>query len=428
MKFYLKTIFTIILLSSSSLICSITYVTSLGGETVLSELKPVNMVSFNTFSPKFHNSFNEFKISIDESNHIYVGGHMQHDQYDSLLLMTDMKGNLLWENLSNNRNIYDIAVDSIGDVYCTGVKYDVTREMYLMKYSNSGEFLWDKTLTGKGHEWGRGVSVDSHDNVYIAGYNSSINTDHSEIICVKYNPLGKQEWLRVWGKDENASCFDCTTDISNNIYLVGYIETFFHNDMCIIKYDSLGNELWNLTFPYKKGVYTDERLWTITADKNENIYVAGDIYNRAIFLAKFDANGKNLWNATWGIDNKVLGVNQLVIDFEGNLYMIGNYRPFESGDWRNGDHLYNYLVKFKNGIEQWHYYWKISDFNIIGGIALNQDDIYICGSTGGTLYLAKFSKSLPIIALYMFFLSVGGASIIFIGTRILKKRKRVKSE
>lgn len=428
MKFHLKTIFTIILLSNLFFICSITDVTSLGGEMVLSEEKPVNMVSFNTFSPKFHKYFNNFKISIDKSNHIYVGGHMDHDQYNNLLLMTDMKGNLLWENNTSKGSIYDIAVDSLGNVYCTGVKYDATREIYLMKYSKSGVFLWNKTLTGKGHEWGRGVSVDSLDNVYIAGYNSSINADHDEIICAKYNPLGEQEWLRVWGKDENATCFDCTTDNSNNIYLVGYVETSNDNDMCIVKYDSLGNELWNLTFPYKKLAYTDERLWTITADANGNIFVAGDIYNVAIFIAKFDSNGINLWNATWDIDNKVLGVEQLIVDSEGNLYMIGNYRPFESGDWRYGDHLYNYLVKFRNGIEQWHYYWKISDFNIGGGIALNQNDIYICGSTGGTLYLAKFSESLPTIALYMFFLGVGGSSIIFIGTRILKKRKIVKSE
>ena len=53
MKFHLKTIFTIILLFNSFLICSIPDVTSLGGEIVLSELEPVNMVSFNTFNPKF---------------------------------------------------------------------------------------------------------------------------------------------------------------------------------------------------------------------------------------------------------------------------------------------------------------------------------------------------------------------------------------
>ena len=427
MKFHLKTIFTIILLFNSFLICSIPDVTSLGGEIVLSELEPVNMVSFNTFNPKFHNSFNEFKIIIDESNRIYVGGHMGHDQYDSLLLMTDMEGNLLWENLSSNGIIYDIAVDSLGNVYCTGVKYGATQEIYFLKYSNSGEFLWDKTLPAIGNEWGRCVSVDSLDNVYIAGYNSSIDTDHREIICVKFNPLGEQEWLRAWGKDENARCFDCTTDISNNIYLVGYVESPFDNDMCIVKYNSLGNELWNLTFPYTKLAHTDERLWTITADANGDIYVAGDISNVAIFLAKFDSNGKNLWNATWDINYKVLGVEQLTVDSQGNLYMIGNYRPFESGDWRYNDHLYSYLVKFKNGIEQWHYYWKISDFNIISGIALNQDDIYICGSTEGTLYIAKFSEALPIIALYILFLGVGGALIIFMGTRILKKRKRVKS-
>ena len=397
MKTNLKSTTLIFLLSSSFFISLITNVTSIGGISVLSEQHPVNLVSFNTFSPKFHNYFNEFKICLGNSNQIYVGGHIAHDQYDSLLLMTDMKGNFLWENLSSIGRIYDIAIDSLGNIYCTGVKFSTTQEILFLKYSKTGEFLWDKTLTAKGDEWGRGISVDSLDNIYIAGYNSSINTDDDEIICAKYNSLGEQQWLREWGKEQHARCFDSTSDNSNNIYLVGFVETPLYWDMCIVKYDSLGNLLWNFTFPYIKGVYTDERLSTITSDKNGNIYVAGDISNRGIFLASFNPDGKNLWNTTRVIDHdKILGVSALVIDFEGNLYIIGNYRPLESGDWQYNDHLYNYLIKYRNGIEQWHYYWKISDFNIIGGIALNQDDIYICGSTGGILYLAKFSESLPL--------------------------------
>jgi hypothetical protein len=424
MKIKLKLIFIVILLSNSLFISLLSNVICIEGVTVISKQNPIQLKSIDTFPPSFSRNFNEFELYLDNSNQIVIGGHFSHDQYDSLLLMTDMQGNLLWENLSSIGNIYDFAIDSLGNIYCTGVKYDATHEILFLKYSKTGEFLWDKTLNANGNEWGRCISIDSKDNIYIAGYNSSIDTYEEEMICAKYNASGEQEWLRAWGKDKDAKCLDCTTDISNNFYLAGYLETPLHYDMCIVKYDSLGNEMWNKTFPYKDSIITNERLWTITSDKNGNIYVAGDLENKGIYLASFDSTGINLWNTTRAIyTDKVLGVDDLAIDFEGNVFIIGNYRPYDSGDWRYNDHLYNYIIKYKDGIEQWHYYWKFSDFNLVGGIVLNQEDIYLCGSTEGTLYLAKFSETLPIVPLYILFSWVGTALVIFVGTSLLKKKQ-----
>ncbi|TFG20691.1 MAG: hypothetical protein EU533_05945 [Promethearchaeota archaeon] len=418
-----KRILLAILFCTSFLIFNVGSVTSIGPEIVLSETRPVRMVKCSSYEPRFNKYFNDFKIIIDSSDQIYIGGQISHDTYDSELLVTDLMGTLMWQNLSRDSQIYDIALDSLGNIYCTGIKYvDIfNTDIFLWKFDNSGAFKWERLINGFENEWGRGIAIDSLNNVYVAGYNSS-----EGMIAAKYNPLGEREWLINWGKELDAACLDCTIDGSDNLYLVGTVSDLMGSDMCILKLDSLGGEMWNLTFPLVKGSYSDDRLWNVVSDANNYIYVLGDIFERTIYVAQFDSNGCNLWNTTWMLDNKVLGVSDLAVDTEENVYVVGNYKPYETSDWRYDNQRFSYLVKFQHGNEKWHYYWKFSEYTRVSSIALNDGEIYVCGSSDGELFLVNFSESVPIIALYALFSWLGGALTIFIIISSFSKKKKIR--
>ena len=239
-----------------------------------------------------------------------------------------------------------------------------------------------------------------------------------------------KEWLKEWGKQINAVCYDCTLDNDDHIYLVGQVKGPYiaqYTDMCILKLNSLGEDLLNITFPLRKGTLSEDRLSLVETDDDGNIFVVGDIENKACYFAKFNSEGLNIWNMTWVIDtNKVLGPSDLVVDSDDNVYIIGTYRPYDSSDYGFDNQAYNFLFKLQNGVELWRYYWKFSEYDFVGDIALRDEYIYICGSSDGTLYLARFSESEPIIALFLLFSWVGGALTIFIIFNSFSNKKKVR--
>ena len=407
----------------SFIILNVGTVNSFGSLSVLSETRPVEMVTSSTYDPQFSRNFNDFKIIIDDQEQVYIGGHISHSIYDSILLGTNLRGGLLWENLSKNGIIYDIDVDHEKNIYCTGIKYvDHNPDIILWKYSSSGTFIWERSINGFGFEWGQGISIDTLNNIYVAGYNSS-----GGMIVAKYNPNGEQEWLIEWGKELNAVCFGCTLDNEDQIYLVGEVEGYLRSDMCILKLDSLGEELWNITFPYVKGVDTEDRLSLAETNDDGNIFVVGDIENQACYVAEFSSEGINIWNMTCVIDtNRVLGASDLIVDSEDNVYIVGTYRPYDFSDGRYDNQAYNFLFKIQNGAEMWRYYWKFSEYDFVGGLALKDGDIYICGSSDGTLYLAKFSELGPIFPLFILFSWVAGAIVISIIIHSASKKKKTR--
>lgn len=417
-----KKIIIVILFFIPFIIFNVGTVNSFSSETVLSETRPVTMVACSTYEPQFEKYYNRFKLVNDGKNRIYIGGYVAHSSYDSMLLATNFNGELLWENLSTKGVFYDITLDHEGNIYYTGIKYvDMfNSEIALWKYNNSGTFIWERLINGSDAEWGRGISVDTFNNIYVAGYNAS-----GGIIVAKYNPNGEQEWLREWGKDLDATCLDCTTDYSDNVYLVGSVRNRMGSQMCIVKLDSLGEEMWNLTFPCAEGVRALQSLWRVKSSADK-IYVIGDIFERTIYVAKFDSNGYNLWNTIWALDDKLLGVSDLAIDSDENVYVVGVYKPYDTDDWRYQGQLYSYLAKFHNGNERWHYQWQFSEYTFSNGIALIEGEIYVCGHSNGTLYLAKFSESEPIIALYFLFSWVGGALVIFIIIHSASRKKKIR--
>jgi len=179
-----------------------------------------------------------------------IGGNM-------FLLKLDVNGNYLWaQNFDADcgwAHFNPIITDNNGDVYVAG-KYNGTTDLdpsatnclvtskgltdiFISKFSSSGNFLWGKTIGGLNEDDARYLQVDFAGNIYMTGkfydlvdfdpgtsvYNlSNFNAAQWSIYCLKLNSSGNFLWATSIDMNINVmEDFVFCVDNLNNIYTAG---------------------------------------------------------------------------------------------------------------------------------------------------------------------------------------------------------------
>ncbi|MHA1342927.1 MAG: SBBP repeat-containing protein [Promethearchaeota archaeon] len=299
---------------------------------------------------------NGTNIAVDSGDNIYVIGYTwSGSEYDGILIKYNSSGNLIWSALigeSNglNERIYGITVDSKDYIYLTGYKYNnsqLNNDLLIVKYNTTGAELWsrtwDSTIGGLENE-GRDIIVDSNDDIYVIGHEQNLTSDW-DITLVKFNSSGKKEWYKIWRRSNSDKAFGVAIDSQNNIYIAGETERTgggFEN-MVLIKYNKSSSFIWER----KWGILGDDDEGRgVIIDSKDNIYLTGHSDktqpgNKDIWLTKYDSNGTNLINKTWG-GSQGEYCEDIVIGKEGNIYIIG--RTLSFGPGLNDIFLLKYIV------------------------------------------------------------------------------------
>ncbi|MFX0033665.1 MAG: SBBP repeat-containing protein [Candidatus Hodarchaeota archaeon] len=345
-------------------------------------------------------------VAVDSFGNIYQAGYTMNGPYgrnDGLFIKTNSLGvqqwNVTWGTVNDDGG-FDVAVDSNNYIYVVGTidGFLLAQEkIILLKYDSSGVNYWNRTWSGLNRAQGRSVIIDSDDNIYVAGY---ANDYPNEFVLIKYDNSGTKLWERIWGgpADEGRYGVDIAVDSQNNIYLTGYTTSFGagSSDAVLIKYDNLGNELWNRTW----GGVDIDGAESVTTDNENNIYIAGytDSFgggSRRIFIVKYNNLGSQIWNTTY---TEYSGSNckDLISDPFSNIYLtgycygpVGEYFCFLKYD-KNGSLLLN---------KTWG--WTGSMITEAFGITINPlYDIYISGYTdwyngvSDAFVLLKYSEAI----------------------------------
>jgi len=285
-------------------------------------------------TPSEYKSTNGIGVATDIDGNIFVAGDLNSDSLNfdgnwlvfdnagySYLAKFDPNGNFLWVRKAFGAyGTAGVTVDSNGDLFLIGknaisfdgslVTNDGTGKHFVVKYSNSGDFIWVKFSTFS--------SASSY------GYNA--------------------EW-------DNKAVF---TDVDNNVYMAGWsgLDTTFFNDAktiyvannaslrnsFLVKYNSNGIALWakgadKTAIPASLSNITPEAIYT----SNNFVYLAGwwngDSLrfdnnqitapdNQNMFVAKFDLLGNNIWTKSLGSEGNDYG-NGLALDDNEHIYLIG---------------------------------------------------------------------------------------------------------
>lgn len=258
-------------------------------------------------------------------------------------------------------------------------------------------YAWNKTWGTVNGDYGNDVATDSTGNVYVVGSTNSFGAGGYDILLLKYNPSGIYEWNVTWGGTSSESGNGIAIDSSDYIYVVGYYSntTTTRQDMALVKFNNDGAQIWNRTWG-QMNVETDQAE-SITIDENDSIYVTGHTnvpgFGLEVVVIKYTTLGIMEWNVTWGgpEDEKPY---DLAIDSTGNIYVTGYTSSYVSG-W------VMFIAKYNPfGVKQWNYTWGEGSATEIGrGIAINSDDeIFITGSSNGftatsSAVLLKYSNT-----------------------------------
>lgn len=155
-------------------------------------------------------------------------------------------------------------------------------EVWLSKLDREGNVLWTQRYDSPDHDHdhGYGVATDRDGNAYVAGRtvrrapNSS--NIYGNVLVLKYSPSGEKLWDKSFDLDNNweDNAQGAAADSEGNIYIIGsQYKPGEHDNIWIWKYNSSGNLLWEKDWGGIEKTYDQGN--GITVDQRGNIYVVG---------------------------------------------------------------------------------------------------------------------------------------------------------
>lgn len=346
-----------------------------------------------------------YGIATDSEDNIYIVGKTgDPSDNDIIIAKYNSSGNLKWNITwigSKNDEAHGVAVDSSNNIYIVGKTSSIGAgydDILLLKYSNSGQYQWAKTWGGSSTDAGKGIAIDSNDDIYVVGITHSFGAGNSDMVLVKYDNTGKKKWEETYGGSENDEAYGVTVDSAKNIYVVGKTDSFGagNMDMVLVKYDSLGYKKWEETY----GGSNNEYGYNAIVDSEDNIYVVvtSDITvigETDIILVKYDNLGVQKWNKTWSGEHMDNG-NGIAIDSSDNVYIVGetsSYGPQPSSNV--------IILKYdSSGDYKWYELWGGTDNDYGYDIAIDSsNETCVVGATkssgteGTNIIILKFGVS-----------------------------------
>jgi hypothetical protein len=239
-------------------------------------------------------------ITVDKNGFISVTGSIYSGQdlfgnADIFVAKYDVSGNRLWlKQFGTNREDVgqlgsadqDIAIDANGNIYITGttlgsfVCHDgasTLNDVFLMKIDTDGNQIWVEQFCSEENDYGDGIAVDEFGNSYITGtrlVGSGWNVTYYDAFIAKYDTLGNQLWINLFGYSHVDMGNDIAVNPSGSIDVVG---------------------------------------WTYN-----QVSTLGDVVDDALFIAKYDASGQQISIRQFYVPHKSsTQVNRIAIDEAG---------------------------------------------------------------------------------------------------------------
>ena len=278
-------------------------------------------------------------------------------------------GQYQWVLGTDNTEVHALAIDNADNLYVTGQR---TSNAFVSKYNTATaangkyELLWDFTIGGD--STGKGIALDTDNNVYITGRLATtadfdpgadvanLNPDDGHVFIAKYNSDGTYQNSRMTATSTNGGHFhnmkvsDIAVDNNNHAYLFGYYNGSLNFGdglkntggvprMFLAKYDESLNGLW-MSNP---GSYTgQDDGHELVLDNQNNTYVTGYFSLTAdfnpngtsvektseghfdIYAASYDTNGvlRDVYNFGSPSDDRGYGIH---VDAAKNVFITGHF-------------------------------------------------------------------------------------------------------
>lgn len=340
-------------------------------------------------------------IKVDPSGNVYLSGWFtatadfdpglgisnlsSNGNTDIFIAKYNGTGDFLWAHSFGDIGL-DVAcsldLDNLGNIYSTGIymatvdfdpgpasfsitSRDSSEDVFVLKLSNSGNFIWVKSFGGISIDRATGISLDVTGNILIGGYDygncdfdpgpgtytlPTSNPASDPFVC-KLNNSGNFIWAKKFTCINYDYSAAISVDRSNNVYSTGsfngtmdfdpgpasYTLTSPGSDRAYVaKLDSNGNFVW------AKDLGGNSMGSGITLDMNKNVYSTGSFYGPAdfdpsagtytiagggngdIYISKLDSSGNFKWAIGMGGPSGD-GGRSVFVDNNDDIYTTGGF-------------------------------------------------------------------------------------------------------
>jgi len=300
-----------------------------------------------------------------------------------------------WQTSAGTQNLFHKSftkTDASHNVYVTGATLngDGNYDLIISKYNSSGVHQWTNQIDGAGHgdDVATGIYIDGSSNVHITGTVYTGTTDSNDVVTIKYNSSGTQQWQKIYAGSAHRNDYGTaiTGDASGNIYITGLKTTSSNKtDFITVKYNSSGTQKWASSYDGSAHLYDGGAKISYSAT-SAGVAVAGGCQTNATNVEYRTLN----YNATTGAQTATSGsggsssgideINDLVIDASGNVYVTG-------GIVNTGTGYDIYTIKLNSSLAtQWTATYNATDSLDDKGKSVIVDasgNVYITGYSSG---------------------------------------------
>ncbi len=313
--------------------------------------------------------------------------------------------------LDGNDTVNGVAVDSNGSVYVVGTAggdlegqiNGGANDAFLRKYDAAGGLVYTQLLGTTSDAGGFAVAVDASDNVIVTGRVASPLTSAAygggyDTFVTKFDSTGLEQWTRQAAPSAGDFGLALTTDSSGNVYIGGQTFSAIATDKTaaggsdgfFTKLDTDGTLVFNQQF----GDTGDEIVTGIAVNSSGAIIVVGTDDGNGFLKTYAGASGSEA--ATLEIDLGALGtggsVTGVALESNGDLVISGTTTNAALSGTVNTAHSggLDGFALFVNGgtgaIDSVSYLGTAGTDEAFGlAVDTATDDVYITGSTDGTL-------------------------------------------